>query len=77
MPIVIVMLYVPAWAVVMLGIEGFITLEVHPLGPVQLYEAPGIGLVTERLSVCPAHKGPLLVIGGAIIPQFVVPVPPV
>ncbi len=61
----------------MFGIEGLISFDVHPPGPVQLYVAPGVGFVTVRLSVCPSHKGPLFVIGGAIIPQFVDPLPPV
>ena len=62
-PTVTVTLYVPASANVTPDTEGVRDAEVKPLGPVQAYVAPATTGV-ERLSVTPAHNGPLLVAAG-------------
>ena len=64
-------------SVVTLGIVGFIEVEEKPSGPDQMYVAPVVGFETVNSNVSPSHNGPLLVIGGAIMPQFVEPAPPV
>ena len=74
-PIVIVKEYVPAIAGVTFGLVGFITFEVNPPGPVQLYVAPGGELFAVSCKVCPIHNGPLFSIGGGRIPQSDVPLP--
>ena len=46
-------------AVVALAIEGFCRVDVNPLGPVQLYVAPG-KLVAVKSMLPPAQTGVLL-----------------
>ncbi len=73
---VTVTLYVPAAAAVTLAIVGFWSVELKLLGPVHAYVAPATRGV-ERLSVVPAHSGPLLdavgVAGTAFTTTVVVP----
>jgi len=57
-PNVATTVYVPAMAVVTPGRVGFCNALVNAPGPVQLYVAPPTAVVV-RLSVAPAHNGPL------------------
>ena len=75
-PIVRVTEYVPAFAVVALGIVGFCCVEVKPFGPLHAYAAPATKGVVNAM-VAPSQYGPpfeaLGVPGGALTMTSVVP----
>jgi hypothetical protein len=61
---VIVTEYVPLFDTVVAPMVGFCTVDVNPLGPVQLQVVPPL-LVEVKLKVDPTHRGELLPTVGA------------